>query len=139
MAFLTPLDLRADEPGEWIVLLALIFVDKTDKRYTVPRGFITDLASIPAFLRGLFNVNGLSREPAVLHDFLYCIQYTTRAEADALFLEALASVGVGWAARHSMWLGVRAAGWLYWNDRYDGINQEDFVDSDYFDVTPDDE
>lgn len=139
MSFLTTLDLRAYKVAEWVVLLALIFENRDGKRFTVPRGFITDLASIPRPLRWLFDVNGLSREPAVLHDFLYCIQYTTREEADALFLEALESVGVGWATRYSMWLGVRAAGWLYWSDRYDGINQEDFVEADYFDVAPDDE
>jgi len=131
MAFLTPLDLRAYKPGEWVVLLALIYMAKSGVRHIVPRGFITDLASIPAFLRGLFNVNGLSREPAVLHDFLYCIQYTTRAEADALFLEALESAGVGWATRYSMYLAVRAGGWMYWGKRGDGITQEDFADLEH--------
>lgn len=132
MAFLTPLDLRAYKPGEWVVLLALIFMATDGKRYIVPRGFITDLASIPRLLRALFDVNGESRAAAVLHDFLYCIQHTTRAEADALFLEALKSCGVPWATRYSMYLGVRAGGWMYWQDRDDGITQEDFVDSEYF-------
>lgn len=129
MAFLTPLDLRAHRPGEWVVLLALIYKAKDGVRHIAPRGFITDLASIPRLFRDVFNVNGLSREPAVLHDFLYCIQYTTRAEADALFLEALESVGVGWATRYSMWLAVRAGGWMYWGSR-DCITQDDFADLD---------
>lgn len=128
MAFLTSLDLRAYKPGEWVVLLAMVFVAASGARYIVPRGFITDLASIPRFLRGLFNVNGLSREPAVLHDWLYCMQQTTRAEADALFLEALKVAGVGWGTRYSMFLAVRAGGWMYWADRDDGLTQEDFAD-----------
>lgn len=132
MAFLTPLDLRAYKSGEWVVLIAVIFADLTGKRFIVPQGFITDLASIPFFLRGVFNVNGLSREPAVLHDWLYCVQYTTRAEADALFLEALKGCGVGWATRYGMYLAVRAGGWMYWSDRDDGLEQSDFVDADYF-------
>lgn len=131
MAFLTSLDLRAYKPGEWVVLLALLFVAKGGKRYTVPRGFITDLASIPRFLRGLFNVNGLSRSAAVLHDWLYCVQYTTRAEADALFLEALEAAGVGWATRYSMYMAVRAGGWMYWGKR-GGITLKDYVEADYF-------
>lgn len=130
MAFLTPLDLRAYKPGEWVVLLALIYMAKDGVRHIVPRGFVTDLASIPRLFRDLFDVNGLSREPAVLHDFLYCIQYTTRAEADALFLEALEAVGVGRAARYAMYLAVRSGGWMYWGKRDEGITQEDFADLD---------
>lgn len=134
MAFLTPLDLRAFKSGEWVVLLAVVFLSADSVRYTVPRGFITDLASIPFFLRGMFNVNGLSREPAVLHDWLYCCQYTTRAEADALFLEALEDCGVGWVTRHAMYAAVRSAGWLYWGDRDDGLDEGDFVKAEYFDA-----
>lgn len=130
MAFLTPLDLRAYRPDEWVLLLALIYMTKGGTRYIVPRGFITDLASIPRLLRALFDINGASRKAAVLHDFLYCIQYTTRAEADALFLEALEASGVGWATRWSMYLGVRSGGWMYWHARGDGLNQEDFLDED---------
>lgn len=130
MAFLTPLDLRAYKPDQWVLLLALIYMTKGGTRYVVPRGFITDLASIPRLLRALFDINGASRMAAVLHDFLYCIQYTTRAEADALFLEALEACGVGWATRWSMYLGVRSGGWVYWRARGDGLNQEDFLDED---------
>jgi hypothetical protein len=134
MAFLTPLDLRAYKPDEWVLLLALIYMAKDGKRYIVPRGFITDLASIPRLLRALFDINGQSRAPAVLHDFLYCMHYTTRAEADALFLEALEAAGVGWATRWSMYLGVRSGGWIYWSKRDDGITQEDFLDDDDFEA-----
>ena len=134
MAFLTPLDLRAYKPDEWVLLLALIYLAKNGKRYIAPRGFITDLASIPRLLRALFDINGQSRAPAVLHDFLYCMHYTTRAEADALFLEALEATGVGWATRWSMYLGVRSGGWIYWSKRDDGITQEDFLDDDDFEA-----
>jgi len=134
VAFLTPLDLRAWKPDEWVLLLALIYMAKDGTRYVAPRGFITDLASIPRLLRALFDINGLSRAPAVLHDFLYCIHYTTRAEADALFLEALEAAGVGWATRWSMYLGVRSGGWMYWSKRGDGLTQDDFLDDDDLDA-----
>jgi hypothetical protein len=131
---MTTLDLRAFKPDEWVLLRPLIYVGQDDKHYVAPRGFITDLASIPRLLRALFDINGLSRAPAVLHDFLYCIHYTTRAEADALLLEALEAAGVGWATRWSMYLGVRSGGWMYWNKRGDGINHADFVPDDYLDA-----
>jgi hypothetical protein len=131
MGFLTPLDLRAYLPGEWVVLTALVY-QALAGIYSVPRGFITDLASIPRVLRSIYERNGLSRRPAVLHDYLYCAQLTTRAEADALFLEALAAEGVGWAMRRSMWLGVRVGGWVYWNRRADGMRADDYVPAGYF-------
>lgn len=132
MAFLTPLDLRAYKPGEWVVLSGLLYLALNGARYMVPRGFVTDLASIPAFLRWLIDPDGPSRQAAVLHDFLYCIHYQTRAEADALFLEALEACGVGWATRHAMYLGVRSGGWVYWDKRKEGVSQEDFVSSEWF-------
>lgn len=133
MGFLKPLDLRAYRPGEWVVLSVLIYVALNALRYTVPRGFITDLASIPRLLRGLYSQTGLSRRAAVLHDYLYCLQCTTRAEADALFLEALAAEGVGWFTRYSMFLAVRSGGWVYWNRRAENcIDAGDFVPPGYF-------
>lgn len=132
MAFLTPLDLRAYKPGEWVVLAGLLYLASTGARYIVPRGFITDLASIPAALRWLIDPDGPSRQAAVLHDFLYCAHYMTRAEADALFLEALEACGVDWATRHAMYIGVRVGGWVYWNQRKDGASKDDFVSPSWF-------
>ena len=125
--FSGPLDLRAHEPGEWVVLNPLMYCSLSGRTYGVPAGFITDLASIPAILRPLFNPNDAGRKAAVLHDSRYCIKSGTRKEADDLFLEALARCGVGFARRWSMYLGVRAGGWAYWNSR-DGITPDDFVD-----------
>lgn len=124
--FDVPLDLRAHAPGEWVVLAAMRYVPRDGRMITVPAGFVTDLASIPALLRSVYNVNDASRQPAVLHDWLYCSQQTSRAEADSLFLEALDRAGVGWLKRRSMWLGVRAGGWLYWGKREGGLEAGDF-------------
>lgn len=135
MAFLTPLDLRAYKPGEWVVLLGLLYLARNGARYMVPRGFITDLASIPRALRWLIDPDGPSRQAAVLHDFLYCIHYLPRAEADALFLEALESCGVGRATRWAMYLGVRAGGWVYWDQRKEGASQADFVEPEWFEAS----
>mgnify|MGYP003494080227 CR=1 FL=1 len=122
-----PLDLRAHTPGEWVVLNPLIYTALSGRTYGVPAGFITDLASIPALLRPLFNPNDSGRKAAVLHDSRYCIKSGTRKEADDLFLEALERCGVGFARRWAMYLGVRAGGWLYWNKRR-GLTADDFVD-----------
>lgn len=112
--FLTHLDARAliDRPGYWLVLAPLVWDD--GRRITVPAMFETDLASIPRPLRNFFDVNDKTRRAAVLHDWLYSGQCVPRAEADRLFLRAMAADGVGWAQRWTMYCAVRAAGWRYY-------------------------
>lgn len=128
MRFLSQLDLRAYEPGEWVVLSDQLCIAESGTQYVVPTGFITDLASIPRLLRSVYDINGKSRQAAVLHDYLYCAQLTTRSEADSLFLDALESLGIGWATRWSMYLGVRSGGWVYWNKRKAGLALDDFAE-----------
>lgn len=114
--FATALDLRDYLPGEWVVLAPLRWRE-SDGEIVVPRGFITDLASIPRALRGVLNVNGRSRKAAVLHDWGYCKQWASRTEIDALFRRALIAEGMHPALARTYWLGVRAGGWIYWRKR----------------------
>jgi hypothetical protein len=125
--FVTSLDVRAYRPDEWVLLAPLEWVSK-DAHVVVPRGFITDLASVPRPLRGVLNVNGASRAPAVLHDFCYCSQVmATRKEADLLFLQALTACGVSSLAARAYYAGVRVGGWRYWHKRKSGLTDEDFA------------
>ena len=124
--FLSPLDLRACAPGEWELLSDMVYCSADGALYRVPRLFITDLASIPGLFQPAIDRNGLSRRPAVLHDFRYCLKVGHRADADALFLEAMEAEGVSWIVRRSMWLAVRSWGWRYWGAR-DGVTSEDFA------------
>lgn len=131
IGFSAPLDLRAGDPGEWIVLADITYTALDGAQYTILRGFITDLASIPRLLRPVFDQNDATREPAVAHDWLYCFRQTTRAQADAIFLEALGRSGVGLAHRWALYLAVRTWGWLYWGRR-NGLTMEDFSDAEAF-------
>lgn len=53
---------------------------------TVPAGFVTDFASIPRLFWRILPPWGSYNRAAVVHDFLYHTHYTTRAEADLIFL-----------------------------------------------------
>lgn len=120
-------------PGEWVLLKNLAYIAKDGRRFVVPRGFVTDLASIPKVLRNVLDVNDKHRRAAVLHDYLYVTQQVTRAEADALFLEAMGVVGVEAPKRYIMWAAVRTGGWIYWNKRArDKDTSGDFVPDGYF-------
>jgi hypothetical protein len=112
--FLSPyLDLRVGGPSLWIVINQPLVWDDGRNNIEVPVGFVTDLATVPKFLRGVLDVNGRSRRPATLHDWLYNTQTLPRAECDDIFRRALLIEGEG----ISQWLyfaGVRAGGWAYW-------------------------
>jgi hypothetical protein len=121
-------------PDEWVVDQPLIALRSNGDKLIVPRGYITDLASIPRPLRAVFDINGLMRAPAVLHDWLYSSQRYSRAECDAVFLEALEARGVPKAERYAIYSGVRAFGWSHWSTRKAtlGLNAQDFVPPGYF-------
>lgn len=96
--FATDLKLKA-LPGERWELLEPLVWEEGFSSCTVPAGFVTDLASIPRIFQWLphFGVNGRSRRPAVLHDYLYSLMRIgafTKAEADATFGRALKAEGL---------------------------------------------
>jgi hypothetical protein len=81
---------------------------------TVPRGFQTDLASVPRLPFAYMVFNGKARRSAILHDYLYSEQYP-RAWADAVFLAAMESE-VGPVRRRLMYWGGRLAGGSRYQD-----------------------
>lgn len=90
-------------------------------KFTVPTGFIYDLASIPRIFRSVIPQVGKHREAATLHDYLYNRKgklddfVFTRKEADKVFLEAMKLSGVRFTRRRVMYAAVRLGGWTYWN------------------------
>ena len=81
----------------------------------VPKGFITDFASIPRIFWSIIgNPWGQYGKAAVIHDYLYHTQIYTRSRSDRIFLEAMQVLGVSWWRRRTMWFAVRiGAGWIW--------------------------
>src|SRR5688572_15781351 len=103
--FLSRLHTVDGPPGYWYLEQPLIW-DDGEHRIEVPVGFLTDLASIPAPMRGVLNTNGRSRKPAVVHDYLYQSGKLDRKAADDLFLEMLIAEGVICIGRGLYFAGV---------------------------------
>jgi hypothetical protein len=82
---------------------------------TVLAGFQTDLASIPRFLWSIYPPFGKYTNAALVHDWLYTFQPCTRAQADAVLLEAMEVCGVSWFTRKVIYYNVRMFGGSYWN------------------------
>lgn len=94
---------------------------------TVPKGFETDLASVPRAFWQFIPPFGGYEAAAVLHDYL-CVALASNGpkpvnarDTDGLFRRIMREEGVGFVARWVMWVGVRwgavanparRAGWL---------------------------
>lgn len=85
--------------------------DGIPHEYIVPKGFGTDLASVPRGFRNIASkMDGI--EASVVHDSIYWHKHFPRAWADALFLAILKAGGVPWLRRLVMYSAVRVGGWV---------------------------
>lgn len=75
---------------------------------TVPKGFVTDLASIPRPFWSLMPRDGSYADAAVLHDYLYWVQSSTREVADLTFKLAMEDLEVHPAVVSIIFRGVRS-------------------------------
>ncbi len=97
----------------WVLREPLLY-KPNGHEIAVPAGFVTDFASVPRLLWFLLPKWGRHGNAAVVHDFLYWNQKTSRAYADRTFREAMEILGVLLGVRWAMWAGVRCFGWLAW-------------------------
>lgn len=115
MPFLSDLIVKSVRGTEERVLnRALVYEARNKELIVVPRGFKTDYASIPGFLRGWIDQDsGQIRDAAVLHDYLYSIGKElgySRYDADYYFYEAMRSLGMGRIKAWTAWVAVRSFG-----------------------------
>jgi len=98
---------------------------------TVPKGFVTDLASIPQFFWDLLPPDGPWVKAAVIHDYLYYTQGTgvwkchprsitsptdyTRPQADWILRDAMRDRGVDGFRRNIIYDAVRFGGQHGWD------------------------
>ena len=79
----------------WVLTESLPYrIGRSNEVITVPRGFVTDLASTPRFLWSALPRTGPYMASAVLHDYLYWDQRCTRKQADEIFRIEMADFGV---------------------------------------------
>lgn len=82
---------------------------------TVPPGFVTDFASVPRGVWNMFPPWASYGWAAVIHDWLYKSQTTTKAVADLIFLEAMEMLGVPLTTRQILYHTVQFAGAAAWD------------------------
>lgn len=118
--FLTPLRMEKIGAQRWLLTDVLQFSSaERDGIVVAPRGFQTDLASIPRLLWWLFPKVDKWDAAAVIHDAGYGHVLlseigepvlVTKREADRLFLEGMTVLEVNWLQRTVMYWMVRLFG-----------------------------
>jgi hypothetical protein len=129
--FLTKLDIQAEAPDFWSVASELVWCDPTYGRISVPKGFLTDLASIPRALRNLpaFDPNGLSRRPAVVHDWLYQVQSHPKAWCDLFLRDSMITEKCSVADAYAFYDAVHWFGQSSWDSDHGRTMAASFVDA----------
>ncbi|WP_375262750.1 DUF1353 domain-containing protein [Palleronia sp.] len=112
---------RLGEDGDYILARDYdveVVVDGEPRTITAPRGLITDLTSVPWWLRWFVGRVGPWLEAAIIHDWLYVAwrvvghipTETDRAFADRVMLLAMEAAGVKPVRRQAIYLAVRTFG-----------------------------
>jgi Protein of unknown function (DUF1353) len=81
----------------------------------VPKGFVTDLTSVPRIFWTLLRPDGDYTYPAIIHDFLYWTQYLPRPSADLIFEFAMQDFGIDSTTTATIYHAVRLAGQSAWD------------------------
>lgn len=107
------------DKSNWMLQSPLIHEIGKNNRYfiIVPRGFVTDFASIPQplpILRATISI-GRYGNAAVVHDYLYWRQDCTREQSDKILEIAMAETGVSFLERQLIYQSVRQFGQSAWD------------------------
>ena len=85
----------------------------------VPKGFVTDLASVPRLFWSVLRPDGEYAYPAIIHDYLYWTQKTSREQADLILRLAMKDFGIESATALSIYKAVRLGGGSAWQANAD--------------------
>ena len=96
----------------------------------IPKGFKTDLASIPRFFWPIAAPHDYKNiAPAVIHDYQYtCPNNLTRKQIDSIFYSSLIDNRVNPVVAYGFWLAVRIGG----SSHFSKDNNCAITDKDYY-------
>ncbi len=113
------LNLRRFKDPYWIMLNDIDWKPELGQaslpKVTVPKGFVTDLASIPPIFFSVLRPDGEYAYAAIIHDYLYWTQVVPREDADMVFRLAMEEFEVNPAVAFLIYKAVRWGGQFAWN------------------------
>ncbi len=103
------------DQSHWVLMEPLEYwILDTNLVITVPRGFVTDFASIPKAFCQFLPSHGTYSRAAIVHDFLYWNQGCSRTQADRIMQIGMEESGVGESTRDTIHRAVRLGGGSAW-------------------------
>jgi hypothetical protein len=104
-----------NDGAHWVLVKPFTYrIGTSNYQITVPPGFVTDFASIPAAFRAMVSPSGQHGRAAIIHDFLYWEQYCSREQADWILRLGMIESGVSVVTRQAIYWSVRALGESAW-------------------------
>lgn len=101
---------RRESVATWRLMQPLIYRGQQDT-WTVPAGYVTDFASVPAAFVWIVNKTGPYTLAAILHDYLLTEELPRRTitsrDVDGVFRRVMREESVAFAPRWTMWAAVR--------------------------------
>ena len=94
-----------------------LWVDDDGALITVPKTFVSDLASIPWFVGFMLSRLGKHQRAAILHDWLYRNRVNSKGYCDRQFNNAMIFDGVARWRRVSIIAGLKIGGRLSWHTK----------------------
>lgn len=103
---------------QWVVMEDLVFSIKTDAgeslKITVPKGFVTDLASTPREIWSLYPPFGKYLTASILHDYLYWRGTCTQNQSDKILYQTMRDAGVDQATQSRFYVILSEFGEKAW-------------------------
>jgi len=110
----------SDDHDSMLVEDLTYFIGNSGLSITVPKGFVTDFASIPQSLWSLgLSPHGRYSKAAIVHDYLYWSQGCTKKQSDNILLIAMKESGVSPIQEIAIYEGVSAGGGSSWESNKD--------------------
>lgn len=122
--FLTELQVQYYDGNFWILHEDLAYKTGSEEVITVPKGFITDFASVPIVCNWFIPKSGKYDPAAVIHDWLYFKKEKPRNVCDGIFCDAMKDLGVNYAQASVMYYALRSFGWIAWKFGRDKRNKQ---------------
>lgn len=102
--------------GKYSVLAADYRYELSGRSIVIPRGFVTDFASVPSVFHSLIGPRGRHSRAALIHDYLYWTQRCSRQQSDNIMRLVMEASGVEWKDRTAIFKAVDWAGGKAWHD-----------------------
>ena len=104
-----------DKTGLSYYELAEDHIDDDFPGIVVPKGFLTNGASVPKYIRGIISPTGNLFRAAVVHDYLYATHQLSRRKSDRVFKKIVYDDTQNRLLAYTSYLGIRAVGSSFWN------------------------